>query len=617
MFEDGSIWSHEDLVDLTQIQYGTEADDQIIGDDTNNSIKAFAGDDLIDGGLGADRMSGGNGSDSYFVDNEGDEVVELDNTDGIADIDTVYSSISRILSDNVENLILINEAESGEGNSLSNYLAGNDLDNHLFGHEGNDAIKGGLGDDTIDGGSGVNTILYSSGDGNDTIQSSDGYYTLGLSDISEQDAELSINNSGLLIQFSTLSGGSILFDGLVEENSENTLSLLQIEFSESTILDWQAISDKVEYLYADTRGTEADDTLQLTTGGRLATFAGNDNLTGSGGADTIVSGAGDDWVDSAAGDDLLFGGAGLDVLRGGDGNDMLDGGFGYDIMRGGQGNDTYLFNLGDGKDVIYDDSGDNTLAFGEGIDSTDLRIEKRGADLAIVYGPEDEITLSSYFANETVVDTLVFDTQAATTLSELMVQNPIYIAGTSMIDQIRALEGYQNNISAGSGDDQAWGSTMADEIDGGSGDDQLYGGDGDDVLAGGQGSDFLDGGAGNDVYLFTVGDGQDQIASSQGSDTLNFGSEVDINDLWFERAGDNLAIYITGTEDSVTLDSWFTSEDRSSIDSSMHHLSEQSIESLVQAMSAFGAVGSGAISLSSEQEEQVSALVAANWQSNS
>jgi hypothetical protein len=74
---------------------------------------------------------------------------------------------------------------------------------------------------------------------------------------------------------------------------------------------------------------------------------GNDILVGGAGNDTIHGGDGWDFIDGGAGSDTLFGDAGNDILRGGTGNN--------DNLQGGQGDDTYVFNRGDGADVVYDD----------------------------------------------------------------------------------------------------------------------------------------------------------------------------------------------------------------------------------------------------------------------
>lgn len=51
---------------------------------------------------------------------------------------------------------------------------------------------------------------------------------------------------------------------------------------------------------------------------------------------------------------MIYGGAGFDSFYGEDGNDTLIGGTGSDYMEGGAGDDTYIYNVGDGLDTIYD-----------------------------------------------------------------------------------------------------------------------------------------------------------------------------------------------------------------------------------------------------------------------
>lgn len=53
---------------------------------------------------------------------------------------------------------------------------------------------------------------------------------------------------------------------------------------------------------------------------------------------------------------ILFGSGGEDTLFGAAGNDILSGGKGNDLLYGNWGQDTYLFNKGDGRDVIYDNT---------------------------------------------------------------------------------------------------------------------------------------------------------------------------------------------------------------------------------------------------------------------
>ena len=72
----------------------------------------------------------------------------------------------------------------------------------------------------------------------------------------------------------------------------------------------------------------------------------------------------------------LTGNAGSDVIIGASGSDVLAGGPGNDTLDGGDGADRYLFNVGDGVDVIDDSgvSGDDTLVFGAGIHAADITL---------------------------------------------------------------------------------------------------------------------------------------------------------------------------------------------------------------------------------------------------
>lgn len=139
--------------------------DTIIGNDVanvlrggggNDSMSGGAGADRLDGGTGADAMSGGAGNDTYIVDNSADAITET-STGGT---DTVRSSLSFTLPDNVENLMLTGAlAINGSGNALANAIDGGSGDNVLNGADGDDIISGFGGADTISGGAG-NDVLY-------------------------------------------------------------------------------------------------------------------------------------------------------------------------------------------------------------------------------------------------------------------------------------------------------------------------------------------------------------------------------------------------------------------------------------------------------------------------
>ncbi|MDC4340320.1 putative Ig domain-containing protein [Acinetobacter baumannii] len=163
---------------------GNALNNVIIGNSAINTLTGGAGDDYLNGGGGADKLLGGTGNDSYVIDNTGDIVTE--NTG--EGIDTVLSSITYTLGNNLENLTLTGStAINGTGNALNNVIVGNSAINTLTGGAGDDYLDGGAGADKLLGGLGNDTyVIDNSGDivtenaseGIDTVLSSI-TYTLG------------------------------------------------------------------------------------------------------------------------------------------------------------------------------------------------------------------------------------------------------------------------------------------------------------------------------------------------------------------------------------------------------------------------------------------------------
>lgn len=153
--------------------FGTAADDYLPGADGNDILKGGAGNDslygeagndILDGGSGVDHMEGGAGNDTFIVDNV------LDHTHEHPDegTDTVRASVSFVLDDDVENLILTGtSAIGGRGNELDNRLTGNAAGNVLVGEAGVDRLYGRGGNDTLDGGTGHDLLF--GGAGRDTF----------------------------------------------------------------------------------------------------------------------------------------------------------------------------------------------------------------------------------------------------------------------------------------------------------------------------------------------------------------------------------------------------------------------------------------------------------------
>jgi serralysin len=125
---------------------GNALDNALIGNTAVNTLTGGDGNDTLNGGAGADHMVGGIGNDKYTVDNSGDTVTEDPNSG----IDTVASSVSFTLGDNIEKLTLSGTAKiDGIGNALDNTLIGNTGVNKLDGGGGDDVMTGGTGRDTF------------------------------------------------------------------------------------------------------------------------------------------------------------------------------------------------------------------------------------------------------------------------------------------------------------------------------------------------------------------------------------------------------------------------------------------------------------------------------------
>ena len=122
-----------------------------------NTITGNAAANLLNGATGADTLIGGLGDDIYTIDNAGDIIVENLNEG----IDRVNSSVSYVLSDNVENITLIaSSAINATGNGIANTIVGNSASNQLIGGGGDDILNGAAGNNTLTGGTGKDYFQF-------------------------------------------------------------------------------------------------------------------------------------------------------------------------------------------------------------------------------------------------------------------------------------------------------------------------------------------------------------------------------------------------------------------------------------------------------------------------
>ncbi|SCZ31617.1 Hemolysin-type calcium-binding repeat-containing protein, partial [Pseudomonas sp. NFACC44-2] len=151
-------------------------------------------------------------------------------------------------------------------------------------------------------------------------------------------------------------------------------------------------------------GNGSDSLLGQSGNDHLIGGAGNDQLQGGDGNDTLEGGEGNDTLDSGVGSNQLFGDEGNDLLKVdlNARNNVLAGGLGDDEIYGGYYADTYLFNLGDGKDTITEHDGGvgaiDTLRFGAGILASDINTRKIGSDLVFMHrNGTDQVTVKDWF----------------------------------------------------------------------------------------------------------------------------------------------------------------------------------------------------------------------------
>ena len=244
-FSDGVIWDWNKLKALGLVS--TDAGDYIQGYGGSDVIDGGNGNDFLNGKQGQDTLIGGTGNDTYVVDNAGDTVIELSTS--AAELDTVISSISYTLGNNLENLTLSGQADiNGTGNALANVLTGNNGANILTGGSGADFLIGGEGNDTLIGGTGKDTYIVDSA--SDTV----------------------IESSALATELDTVIS---TISYVLGENLEN------LTLTGNTVINGTG-NNLVNVL----KGNSA---ANILTGG-----SGNDLLNGGLGADSLVGGIGKD-----------------------------------------------------------------------------------------------------------------------------------------------------------------------------------------------------------------------------------------------------------------------------------------------------------------------------------
>jgi Ca2+-binding RTX toxin-like protein len=570
VFADGTTI---DLTDKANM-LGTDGDDVIKWRGTELNVNAGDGDDVIDtgnfddtitGGKGNDTLNGGGGDDIYIfnrgdgqdtiTDNGGfnrivfgegitaaDIYAQLDGRDFVIALKEdgktfeEYSDKIRIINHNYNTYYCMGALVFSDGTELDltgmmsllgtegddniswnvtqlNISTG-DGDDTVNAGDFDDTIEGGRGNDTLKGGNGDDIYIFNRGDGQDNITDGKGYNRIVFGEgITAEDIYARLDGYDFVI-------------ALKEEGKtfEECSDKIRITYHNRYIYNRMGA-----LIFSD--GTELD----LAGMMNLLGTEGNDNINWSVTQLSVNTGDGDDVVTAGGFDDTIAGGKGNDTLSGGDGGDTLIGGKDDDILNGGGGDDLYIFNRGDGQDVITDNNGFNRILFGEGITANNIYARQEGNDLVITLKEEGK----------------TFE-ECSDRIRIINHNHLLYRIGAILFSDGTELDltGIMTLLGTEDDDNIYWYDTPLN-VNAGNGDDKVDSGNFNDTITGGKGNDTLNGG-GDDIYIFNRGDGQDIITDNGGLNRIIFGEEITADDLYAKVDGNDLVLALK--EEGKTFD---------------------------------------------------------------
>jgi Ca2+-binding RTX toxin-like protein len=454
--------------------------------------------------------------------------------------------------------------DGGAGNDLIIGSQGADL---LLGGEGNDFIDGGRGDDVAFLGLGDDTFQWDPGDGGDIVEGQGGLDTLLFNGANVAE-HIDISANGSRVRFSRDVANIVMdLNGVETINFAARGGADTIVVNDLTGTDVTQVNLDLAGVAGSGVGDGAADTVIVngTLGADVIGVAGDANgvaVTGlSAHVNIVAMEASNDSlvINALAGADVVNasnlqagviqltenGGDDADLVIGSQGNDFIVGGRGDDTALMGAGDDVFVWNPGDGNDIVEGQAGQDTLQFNGANISEIIDISANGSrvlftrDVAnIVMDLNGLETIN--FAAKGGADTIFVHDLSGTDVTAVNLDlagvpgsgvgdgaaDRVIIDGTSGNDVIQAAgdasgvavfglaaqvnitgaEGANDQlaIQALAGDDVVEASGLAAgaiqfAADGGDGDDVLIGTAGNDTLTGGPGDDVLIGGGGVDV----------------------------------------------------------------------------------------------------------------------
>ena len=496
VFDDGSVWTEDTLRRMWINSKMT---------DGNDSVSGFVSGDIFIAKKGDDQLAGGGGADTYVYNRgDGHDILTEEMNQSTADrlvIHGVDPSAVTIIRQGNDAKLLIAESAPGAGDAGSivnrNILDGEfgrgvetvlfdngtvwteasmrvkiladastNGDDTISGFNGNDTITGGKGNDTLSGGGSNDTYVYNRGDGEDIINEEMNGGTgdkLVLRGITPSQVSLvRIGNDAKIVVAESApgagDGGSILNRYIVDGSYGRGVD--SIVFDDGTV--WS--EGYIRQILVSSSQTD-----------------GNDTITGTSSAETF------------------------------------QGGLGNDTISGGAGNDTYIYERGDGNDIILDDmnqgTGDRLIL--QGILQSQVTLVRNGNDAKLV------IAESAPGAGDggSIVNKLILDGAYGRGVDIVVFEDGTTWSQTQM--QQRML------------DDAAT-----------DGDDIISGFSSSNILRGKKGNDQLSGQGGSDYYYYAYGDGDDRITDAINGGTADrlYLTDLNAKDVVLVRSGNDIIL---------------------------------------------------------------------------
>lgn len=93
-------------------------------------------------------------------------------------------------------------------------------------------------------------------------------------------------------------------------------------------------------------------------------------------------------------------------------------------------------------------------------------------------------------------------------------------------------------------------------------------------------------------------------------------TDLNPEDLWFQKSGSHLVISLAGLEDKVTINNYFSNSNYSieTIEAGNLAIAEDQLAQMVQAMASLGAPGAADGGWTEEQREALNPILTSCWQ---